>query len=69
MEAGAGCFLLALLLEPEHATQLRERLVLCAAKTRDHSVSDEFVTLLEARLGAEQAQVVSPPAAPASTGT
>lgn len=62
-------FLLALLLEPEQATQLKEQLVLRAAKTRDHTVSDEFVTLLEARRGVEQAQLAPPPTAPAATGT
>jgi hypothetical protein len=61
-------FLLALLLEPEHAVQLRDQLVLRAAKTRDHTVSDEFVTLLEARRGAEQAQLAPPPT-PAAAGT
>jgi HEAT repeat protein len=61
-------FLLALLLEPESARHLRDLLVVRAAKTRDHTVSDEFVTLLEARRGAEQAQLARPKA-PAATGT
>jgi hypothetical protein len=50
-------FLLALLLEPQTAQQLRDLLVVHAARTRDHSVSDEFVTLLEARRKSEQAQL------------
>ncbi len=49
-------FLLALLLDSESATQLRELLVVRAARTRDHTVSDEFVTLIEARRGAEQGE-------------
>jgi hypothetical protein len=61
-------FLLALLLEPEHARQLRDQLVVRAAKTRDHTVSDEFVTLLEVRREAAQAQL-TPPQALGTTGT
>jgi len=53
-------FLLALLLDPEHARQLRDQLVVRAAKTRDHTVSDEFVTLLEVRREATQAQLPPP---------
>ncbi|WP_052519314.1 hypothetical protein [Archangium violaceum] len=48
--------LLALLLEPEQAQALRDKLVEYAAKTRDHSVSDDFVTLLKKRQGAEKAR-------------
>jgi HEAT repeat protein len=42
-------FLLALLLAPEDAQELRDRLVEHAAQTRDHTVSDDFVNLLRAR--------------------
>ncbi|HYO58635.1 hypothetical protein [Archangium sp.] len=48
--------LLALLLEPEQARALRDMLVEHAAETRDHSVSDDFVTLLKKRQGAENAR-------------
>ncbi|MFY0562690.1 HEAT repeat domain-containing protein [Archangium lansingense] len=48
--------LLALLLEPEQAQALRDMLVEHAAETRDHSVSDDFVTLLKKRQGAEKAR-------------
>jgi hypothetical protein len=63
-------FLLALLLEPGSAHQLRDRLVVHAARTRDHSMSNEFVTLLEARRKSEQAQLAPPQAlaAPATAG-
>ncbi|NRD60831.1 HEAT repeat domain-containing protein [Corallococcus exiguus] len=54
-------FLLALLMDPESAHQLRDRLVVHAARTRDHSVSDEFVTLLEARRKSEQLMHAPPP--------
>ncbi|WP_158625637.1 HEAT repeat domain-containing protein [Corallococcus carmarthensis] len=54
-------FLLALLMDPESAHQLRDRLVVHAARTRDHSVSDEFVTLLEARRKSEQLLHAPPP--------
>ena len=61
-------FLLALLLEPEHARQLRDQLVVHAAETRDHTVSDEFVTLLEVRREAAQVQF-TPPHALGTTGS
>ncbi|OJH39566.1 hypothetical protein BON30_18910 [Cystobacter ferrugineus] len=61
-------FLLALLLEPESARHLRDLLVVRAARTRDHTVSDEFVTLLEARWSTEQAQLALPKVSSA-TGT
>ncbi|WP_375769555.1 HEAT repeat domain-containing protein [Archangium gephyra] len=48
--------LLALLLEPEQAQALRDMLVEHAAETRDHSVSDDFVTLLKKRRGVEKAR-------------
>ncbi len=41
--------LLAILLPYEHAMQLRERLVDLAAETKDHSLSDQFVLLLQQR--------------------
>ena len=42
-------FLLANLLSPEDALSLREELIQYAADTRDHTVSDTFVTLLRTR--------------------
>ncbi|QRK10942.1 hypothetical protein JQX13_13250 [Archangium violaceum] len=48
--------LLALLLEPEQAQTLRDMLVEHAAATHDHSVSDDFVTLLKKRQNAEKAR-------------
>ncbi|HYO69885.1 MAG TPA: hypothetical protein VEU33_27795 [Archangium sp.] len=42
-------FLLALLLEPAEARALREMLVDYAAATRDHTVSDDFVNVLNTR--------------------
>jgi HEAT repeat protein len=43
-------FLLANLLEPDAAFQLRETLILYAANTNDHTVSDTFVKLLHSRV-------------------
>jgi HEAT repeat protein len=48
--------LLALLLEPEQGRTLCDMLVEYAAETRDHSVSDDFVTLLKKRQRAEKAR-------------
>lgn len=42
-------FLLALLLAPEEARRLRELLVERAARTHDHTVSDDFVNLFKTR--------------------
>jgi hypothetical protein len=50
-------FLLALLMEPESAKELYELLVEHAARTRDHTVSDDFVTLFKSRQRAEKALV------------
>ncbi|AFY58878.1 HEAT repeat-containing protein [Rivularia sp. PCC 7116] len=43
-------FLLANLLKPDAALQLRETLILYAANTNDHTVSDTFVKLLHSRV-------------------
>ena len=43
-------FLLANFLEPDAAFQLRETLILYAANTNDHTVSDTFVKLLHSRV-------------------
>ncbi|WP_224370456.1 HEAT repeat domain-containing protein [Hyalangium versicolor] len=48
--------LLALLLEPQKARQLRDLLVEHAATTQDHTLSDRFVLLFKERHEAEQAQ-------------
>ena len=47
-------FQLARLLEPERARELPDRLVAHAARTREHTVSDEFVNRFKARRSAEQ---------------
>ena len=44
--------LLATLLPLDAATALRERLILYAARTQDHTVSDRFVQLLHGRKAA-----------------
>ncbi|WP_152622632.1 HEAT repeat domain-containing protein, partial [Archangium violaceum] len=53
-------FLLAKLLEPEVALEVQDHLVEHAAETRDHTVSDEFVTRLQDRWRAEQARPPAP---------
>ncbi|MFE8599402.1 HEAT repeat domain-containing protein [Archangium violaceum] len=53
-------FLLAKLLEPEVALEVQDHLVEHAAETRDHTVSDEFVTRLQDRWRAEQARPPTP---------
>ncbi len=52
-------FLMAYLLPPEKARELRDLLVEYAAETRDHTVSDDFVKLLKAREGADKARASS----------
>ncbi len=55
-------FLMASLLPPEKARELRELLVDYAAETRDHTVSDDFVKLLKSREGMDKARASAPEA-------
>ncbi|WP_257459670.1 HEAT repeat domain-containing protein [Archangium lipolyticum] len=52
-------FLLAKLLPPEKARELQDQLVARAAETHDHTVSDEFVKLVEARRRVERVRTPS----------